>query len=921
MVDHVGQTVNTSPLLETKLYIPKWRSGLVSRPRLIERLDQGAERKLTLVSAPAGFGKSTVLAEWVAGTLASERPTAWISLDQSDNDPALFWAYFIAALQTVRSGVGEIALSLLRSPQPPPIERLLGTLLNEINTIPHDFVLVLDDYHVIEAQLIHKGTTFLLDHLPPQMHLLIASRSDPPLPLSRLRGRGELTELRASDLRFSVDEVAAFLNEAMDLDLSADCVAALETRTEGWIAGLQLAALSMQGREDVAGFVAAFSGDDRYIVDYLVEEVLQRQPEHVRRFLLQTSILDRLSGPLCDAVTHQKDGKSMLEALERGNLFIVPLDDKRLWYRYHHLFADVLHAHSKEEQPDHLPTLHRRASEWYEDNCLSADAVRHALAGKDFERAAALVELAWAAMLRSSQDETWMDWVKALPEDLVRARPVLSVGYGWTLLTRGELEAAESHLQDAEWWLETPADMREGRKAPAAEMVVVDEEEFRSLPATIASARAFQAQARGDIQSVQKYARLALDLLDEGADFQRALPTVFLGLASWTNGDLEAAYALGAEFMANMLRAGHISAIISGTTFLADIRTAQGRFHEAISAYERSLQLAAEQGEPALRGTADLYLGLSELHLERGDLEAAIQHLLRSEDLGEQAAQEIYQYRSRVARARIKEIQGNLDEALNLLDEAKGVYTGGVVPNVRPVAALKTRVWVAQDRLIEAYGWVREQGLSAADDLSYLSEFEHITLARVLIARYKSEREDRIIREAMGLLERLLKAAEKGERTRSVIEILVLQVLTHQAQGNIPSALATLERTLNLAEPEGYVRIFVDEGESMRILLRQAAARGVASNYILRLLSVFDKPAQTISTPTQVSAADLAEPLTMRESEVLRFVAAGMRNQEIAEHLFITLSTVKRHIANAYGKLGVSHRTEAVARANELNLL
>ena len=420
MAESAGQTVATSPLLETKLYIPKWRPGLVSRPRLVERMHQGIERKLTLVSAPAGFGKTTLLAEWLAATPASQRAAGWVSLDQTDNDPAFFWAYFITALQKVQSEIGESALSLLHSPQPPAIESILTTLINEINAIEDDFAFILDDFHVIDAQPVHGAIAFLLDHLPPQMHLVIASRSDPPLPLARLRGRGESTELRASDLRFTPDEAAAFLNGVMGLDLSAGDVAALETRTEGWIAGLQLAALSMQGREDVPGFIAAFSGDDRYIVDYLVEEVLQRQPKSIRSFLLQTSILDRLSGPLCDAVTGQEDGKGMLEDLERGNLFVVPLDDKRHWYRYHHLFADVLQAHSMEEQPDRVPILHGRASEWYEQNGLLSDAIRHALAAEDFERAAGLVELAFSATLSSRQDATLLGWLKALPDELFR---------------------------------------------------------------------------------------------------------------------------------------------------------------------------------------------------------------------------------------------------------------------------------------------------------------------------------------------------------------------------------------------------------------------------------------------------------------------------------------------------------------------
>ena len=846
MVDSPGQTVATSPLLETKLYVPRWRTGLVPRARLIERLDQGTERKLTLVSAPAGFGKTTVLAEWLAATPAGERPAAWVSLDQSDNDPALFWAYLIAALQKVQSEVGKSALSLLHSPQPPPIESVLTTLINDINAIQddpsagsgHGFVLVLDDYHVIDAELVHDAVTFLLDHLPPQMHLIIASRSDPPLPLSRLRGRGELAELRASDLRFTPDEAAAFLNDVMGLSLSAGDVAALEARTEGWVAGLQLAALSMQGRDDVPGFITAFSGDDRYIVDYLVEEVLKRQPERVRSFLLQTSVLDRLSGPLCDAVTGREDGKGVLEALERGNLFFVPLDDKRQWYRYHHLFGDVLHAHSMEEQPDQVPVRHRRASEWYEHNGLPADAVRHALAGEDFERAAGLVELAALAMLGSSQEPTLLEWLKALPDELFRERPVLSVYYAFTFGVGSE--AAEARLRDAERWLDTAVDTSERPEAPSAEMVVVDEEAFRSLPGAIAVVRAYHAGVLGDLPGTVKYARRALDLLSEADHLGRGTAAAFLGIASWTIGDLEAAHRTLADAMASYQMAGNTHWVILGTLNLADIRVTQGRLREAVSKYEQSLQLATQQGEPVW-GTADLLVGMSELHRERDDLEAATQQLLRSKELGEHAGMPENQHRWHVAMARIKEAQGDLDGALDLLDEAERLYVMGPVPDVRPVATLKTRIWVAQGRLAEALGWARERDLSADDDLSYLREFEHVTLARVLIARYKSDREERSIHEAVGLLERLLQASEEGERTGSVIEILVLQALAHQAQGDVPRALVPLERALTLAEPEGYVRIFVDEGPPMPALLREAAKQGIAPNYVSQLRAAFGK--------------------------------------------------------------------------------
>ncbi len=718
MVDSPGQTVATSPLLETKLYVPRWRTGLVRRARLVERMDQGTERKLTLVSAPAGFGKSTVLAEWVAATPANERPAAWVSLDQSDNDPALFWAYFIAALQTVRPGVGESALSLLHSPQPPPIEAVLTTLINEINAIEdrsasppmrhrgdssrssgqaystdsgHGFVVVLDDYHVIDAQPVHGVVTFLVDHLSPQMHLVIAGRADPPLPLSRLRGRGELAELRAADLRFTPEEAAAFLNEVMGLDLLTDDVAALETRTEGWIAGLQLAALSMQGREDVPGFIRAFAGNDRYIADYLVEEVLQRQPERVRSFLLQTSVLDRLSGPLCDAVTGGEDGKGMLEALERGNLFVVPLDDKRQWYRYHHLFSDVLHARMMEEQPVQVPVRHRRASEWYEHNGLPADAVRHALAGEDFERAAGLVELAAKDMLGSSQEPTLLGWLKALPDELFHARPVLSVYYAFTFGVGSE--AAEARMRDAERWLDATADASERPEALSDEMVVVDEEAFRSLPGAIAVVRAYHAGALGDMPGTVKYARRALDLLPEGDHLGRGTAAAFLGIASWTSGDLEAAHRTFTDGMASFHMAGNTHWVILGTLVLADIRVTQGRLHEAVRKYEQSLQLATEQGEPVW-GTADVYVGLSELYRERDDLEAATQQLLRSKELGEYAGMPENQHRWYVAMARIKEAQGDLDGSLDLLDEAERLYVRGPNPDVRPIAVNPT-VYVA----------------------------------------------------------------------------------------------------------------------------------------------------------------------------------------------------------------------------------
>jgi LuxR family maltose regulon positive regulatory protein len=916
-------------ILATKLYIPRPRLNVVHRPRLIERLNESrpSGRKLTLISAPAGYGKTTLLSEWIP---QSERCVTWVSLDDGDNDPLRFWSYVIAALQMLDAEIGSNALALMRTPVLPPIEAILTILLNEIAAFPDCFALVLDDYHVIDAKPIDTAVTFLLEHLPRQMHLVITTREDPNLPLARLRARDQLTELRAADLRFTSAEAADFLSQTMGLNLSAEDIAALETRTEGWIAGLQLAALSMRGREDVPGFIRAFAGGNRYIVDYLVEEVLQRQSERVRSFLLQTSILDWLSGPLCDAVTDQEEGTALLEALERDNLFVSPQDDKRHWFRYHQLFADVLRVHLMEEQPDQVPALHRRASEWYEQNGSPADAIRHALAGGDFERAAGLIEQAAPAMRQSRQDATLLGWMKALPDELFRARPVLSVEYVGALMSNGQLEGLDDRLRDAERWLDTTAGGRTRPEAAPAEMIVMDEKEFRRLPGSIAMYRAAQALALGNVPDTVPYARQVIDLAAEDDHILRGAAAAILGLASWTIGDLEDAHRSYADGMAHLQRVGSIADAVGGGVVLADIRIAQGRLREARRTYERGLQLAREQGTPTLRGTADMYVGLSELEREHNDLHAATQHLLKSKEQGEHTGFPQNPYRWRVAMARIRQAEGDHEGALDLLHEAERLYMSDFSPNVRPVAAWKTRVWVAQGRLDEALGWAREQGLSAGDNLSYLREFEHITLVRVLLARYKSDRTDRSIVEAIGMLERLLKAAQDGGRLGSVIEILVLQALAHHAQGDRPAALVPLERALTLAEPEGYVRLFLDEGSPMAQLLREAAVHKIMPDYTGKLLAGFEA-AQQMSAgesplpdgrgPSSPAAQPLIEPLSQREIEVLRLFTTDLSGPEIARELTIALSTVRTHTKSIYNKLNVKNRREAVQRATELDLM
>ena len=908
------------PVLATKLYIPPPPPKAVTRPRLIERLNEGLQRKLTLIAAPAGFGKTSLLSEWL---VACGRPVAWLALDQDDHDCTRFLTYLIAALQTITPGVGQGVLEVLQSPQPPPTEWILTTLLNDITATLDHFIVVLDDYHMVDAKPVDVALTFLVEHLPPQMHLVIATREDPDLPLARLRARGQLTELRAADLRFTLSETAEFLNQGMGLSLTVEDVAALEARTEGWIAGLQLAALSMQGQQDMPGFVRAFAGDHRYILDYLVEEVLQRQPEPVRSFLLQTAILDRLNGSLCDAVTGQEQGNARLEALERGNFFVVPLDDKRNWYRYHHLFAQVLYAHLMTEQPAQALALHRRASEWYEQHGSAADAIRHALAGGDFERAANLIELAVPEMRRSRQEAMVLGWLKTLPDELIRCRPMLSVGYAWTLLAVGELEGVEARLRDAEQISATAADVSEHPEVtpetspePGRKMVVVDKEEFRHLPGMIAIYRAAVAQALGDVTNTVKYAHQALDLFPEENHLGRGAAAGFLGLAYWTKGELEAAHRSYADCLTRVQKGGHISDAIGCATALADIRIAQGRLREAMSTYERGLQLATEQDVPPQRGVADMYVGMSELLRERNDLDAARQHLLKSQELGEHMGLPQNRYRWRVAMARIREAEGDLDGALSLLREAERLYVSDFFPNVRPVPALKARVWVAQGKLGEALGWARERGLSTHDDLSYPREFEHITLARILLAQYKNDHANRSLLKVMGLLERLLRAAEAGQRIGSQVEILILQALAYQMHGDIPAALAPLARALTLAEPEGYVRIFTGEGPSMAALLEKAVKQGIASNYAGQLLRSFGKAEER--TPAKQG---LIEPLSERELAVLRLLGTDLDGPEMARELRVSLNTLRTHTKNIYSKLGVNSRRAAVRRAEELDLL
>lgn len=902
-------------LLETKLFVPRSRSAVVPRPRLVERIRAGAGGKLTLALAPAGFGKTTLLSEWLSDPSAGERVVGWVSLDPSENEPPLFWAYFVRALQKVHPEFGHEALEQLISPNPPAMEVVVSRLINEISAIDADVVVVLDDYHVIESSAVHEGVALFLDRLPPRMHLVIASRSEPPLPLPRMRARGELTEVRVADLRFTQSETADFFDRVMAIELSPSDRKELERRTEGWIAALKLAALSLAGREDVREFVEGFTGDNRHVADYLVQEVLQGVSERERRFLLDTAMLGRLSGALCDAVTAEPGSQALLDDLERRNLFLIALDDKRMWYRYHHLFADVLQTHASRDDPDRLHAAHARASVWYEQNGARSEAIHHALASEDVDRAASLLELDRPPMDRSYRGQTWLSRVKSIPDAVLNSRPVLIMSYAWALLNGGELDLADARLRDVERWLafESPEKRND-------QMRVVDTKRFESLYVELDSARVYLEQCRGEIPGTVEHARQSLELIPESDLTARATGIALVALAQWGRGALEEAHDTFAIALATMRAAGEILGAIRGTFVLGDLRIEQGRLHEAARIYQRGLEVAREHIDASTAPETDeLYLGLSELHRESGDLQKA-EELLRSVNASsERAAHGGNRLRWCTAMARVRQAHGDLDGALALLDEAERYQVLSPLPRVRPIAALRARLWLNQRRLDDAIDWVRTRGLSTNDDLTYLREFEHVTLARVLIVQCGQDKT--ALRDVVTFLERLTAAASTGGRIGTAIETLILRALCLEALGDVPAAQTCLGEALVRAEPEGYLRIFVDEGSPLQDLLQQALANGIGGEYGRRVLASFEKPAPVAATHIRTPIGDTGESLTVREVEILRLIADGLRNQQIADQLFISPATVKRHIANAYGKLGVRHRTEALLRARSLHLL
>jgi LuxR family transcriptional regulator, maltose regulon positive regulatory protein len=874
----------TTEVLATKLYIPPIPPRAVLRSGLIERLNEGLRRKLTLISAPAGFGKTTLVSAWAAGR---RPPVAWLSLDSGDSDPTRFLTYLVAAVRTVAPDFGAGVFSALQSPQPPPTDSSLTALLNEITRLPDQCVLVLDDYHLIDARAVDQALAFLLERLPPQMRLVITTREDPQIPLARLRGGAQLAELRAADLRFTPAEAAGFLNQGMGLDLSAADVAALETRTEGWIAGLQLAAISMQGHQDATGFIQSFTGSHHFVLDYLVEEVLQRQPASVQAFLLRTSILDRMCGPLCDAVLRDASGggQATLAYLERANLFTVPLDNERRWYRYHHLFAELLRqrlrqgAGSTREESEDVAELHIRASQWHEDNGLEIEAFHHAAAANDVERAERLIQGAGIPLYFRGTVTPVLTWLESLPTAVLDATPSL-----WVMSASAQLQvdhtAAERKLRAAEVALQGAA----------------PDDRTRDLVGRIASMRATLAVIVHDADAIIAQSRRALEYLHPDNLHVRAATTWSLGAAYQLRGDRAAAGQAFAEVLSISQSLGDSVYALAAASHLAQVQESENHLSLAAGTYKRVLQMAGAPPQPI---TCEAYVGLARIYYEWNDLDAAEQHARECRQQTRRIAVEHVDTiaAAEVLLARVRLARGDVAGAVVVLAGAEAfVRENGFLFRLPEVAAAQALTLLRQGRPAEA---------------AHLAQTHNLPLSQARVHLAQGDP-----RAALALLDPWVEQAAARGWADERLKGTMLQALAFHALGDKDQAGRLLEDALALAEPGGFIRLFVDEGPPMAALLREAAKTGTAPHQVRRLLAAFGDAVS--GTPV---APRLIEPLSERELAVLKLLGTELNGPEVARGLMVSLNTVRTHTKNIYSKLGVNSRRAAVRRAQELDLL
>ena len=899
----------SAQILATKLYIPPPRDNAILRSHLIERLNEAMRRKLTLVSAPAGFGKTTLLGEWVA---RRGHPAAWLSLDEGDNDPARFWLHFIAALQTLFPTMGDGAMDALQSPQLPAIESILTSLLNELTAYPDDFVLILDDYHIIDSKPIGAALTFLIERLPLRMHLVIATREDPNLPLARLRARDQLTELRVKDLRFTESETAEFINQAMGLHLTAEDIAMLETRTEGWIAGLQLAALSMQGVQDTAGFIQSFTGSHHFVLDYLLEEVLHRQSEAIQKFLLQTSILERMYGPLCDAVLFDSsiNGQETLEYLERANLFIVSLDNERHWYRYHHLFAELLRNRLTRAYPEQVAELHRRASDWHAGNKFFREAITHAITTKDWNRAAEIMERLDELRL-SGETKTQLGWFEAFPSQVMHDRPRLGLAFAWMLFRSNQADRAEGQLDQLEPLVQDAPSL-------LGEMYVI---------------RMMLVARRFDVPAFYALAQQALARVPPEEASPRSRILITLGVAyEEMSGDIVAAKNAFREAYELSEKSPLVSVVgnaplpLIALAYLADYECLDGNLSNASRMYEQAIELAEKWGGQSSLALCFVQQGRASLLYERNDLDGAMSALQECFRIGElwkspRLLVPAYGLSALVMRAR-----GQVEEANALIHRAEQAARD---PYSSPydlgmLALYQINLWIAENDFQAIVEWEQEHDSGWRSQTGRVRDALSVALARARIARYRRIHDDSALDEARTFIQPTVEQAQANGMALHTTRLFLLDTLALYAQKKTESAITTFKRALALAEPENYIRSFLDLGKPMEEFLSWSLEGKALDEphqrvYVSKLLSQFDANGSVeIKQPIDER---LIEPLTERELAVLRLIAKGLSNREISERLFLALSTVKGHTRIIFDKLQVQRRTEAVARARELGLL
>jgi LuxR family maltose regulon positive regulatory protein len=895
---------NTMLLLNTKLHVPPIRPSHIQRVELIQRLDTLREHKLALIVASAGYGKTALVSEWIA---QSQSKVTWFSIDSGDNDPVRFWDYVIAAIQTMYPEIGEQTLTLLHEPQPLPIETILSTLINQLWALPDMLILVLDDYHFIDSASIHEGLAFLVENMPSQMRLIMTTRTDPPLPLARMRVRNQLLELRSTDLRFSPPQIATFFTDVMGLTLNAEEVTALDTRVEGWIAGLQLAGLALQGKHDTAEFIASFAGDHRYVLDYLGDEILDRQPDAIQQFLLQTSILERLNADLCDTVTGVRDSYSVLEHLERNHFFVVALDDKRQWYRYHRLFADFLHHRLKLKYPDRVKELHQRASLWFERSGFQAEAISHALAAQDNERAAELVQgIAEMLIWRRAEHNTLLGWLAALPDSVIRTYPRLYLYHAWVLQWTNQLSAAEQRIRDAEntvnHAVDSPDPLIAGMLAAVHSTLTGLHQQF---PETLT------------------LSRTALELLPEEAVSWRCMAAINLGVTCAYIGEVQEAVEVLSYAMELSQEIGSSFAMLSAFWHLSSLQTAQLTLR---AAEKTCLQLEHAAHIPGLQrfptsGYVALLLG--EISMERNDLDTAERNLLESAEQINPESFPLALLRAYVALSRLKTLQGDMEAAEFYWQLAEQLERMSKLQGRATLLSIsRARRWLAQGNLEAVEGWAAENRLEPDDEFSYHRESHYLMLARLYIAK------GNMADKALYLLERMVKRAEDSQRNGSLIRALILQAVAFYADHKSQKATESLVRALGLAEPEQPLRVFADEGHPVALLLEKVLdmqrkghlAVPMSSEYVARLLTAMGKRNLSFIPPRRV-VGHLADELSPRELEVLRLLADGLESSEIAERLFIAVDTARKHIKNIYSKLGVHSRWEAIKHAEAYSLL